>query len=153
MSAPWQQVLANVGALNNAQAPFSYWVDGDAIVGYWDVAKITSLGIASADSFDKEYRLVVKPTADGVVDFTEYHQQTEASAGAGGASMEKSFFKGKSMQKSFGMTISLGGSNKGEPTNVAGYAFDTAAIKDPLLAMLKHFGWEPKRGLFGRLFG
>lgn len=39
MSAPWQQVLANVGALNNAQAPFSYWVDGDAIVGYWDVAK------------------------------------------------------------------------------------------------------------------
>lgn len=51
------------------------------------------------------------------------------------------------------MTISLGGSSKGEPTNVAGYVFDTAAIKDPLLAMLKHFGWEPKRGLFGRLFG
>ena len=54
MTAPWQQVLANVGALNNPQAPFSYWVDRDAIVGHWCVAKITSLGIGSVDSFDKE---------------------------------------------------------------------------------------------------
>ena len=46
MTAPWQ-LLANVEALNNPQAPFSYWVDRDAIVGHWFVAKITSLGIGS----------------------------------------------------------------------------------------------------------
>ena len=45
------------------------------------------------------------------------------------------------------------GSSHGQPTPVAGYVFDTAAIKDPLLAMLEHFGWKPKRGLFGKLFG
>ena len=95
----------------------------------------------------------MRPTADGVVDFTEYHSETEGSVGTSGAFMEKSFFKGKSSQKSFGLSISLGGSSHGQPTPVAGYVFDTAAINDPLLAMLEHFGWKPKRGLFGKLFG
>ena len=95
----------------------------------------------------------MRPTADGVVDFTAYQSETEGSVGTCGASMEKTFFKGKSSQKSFGLSISLGGSSHRQPTPVAGYVFDTAAIKDPLLAMLEHFGWTPNRGLFSKLFG
>jgi hypothetical protein len=153
MATPWQQVLQQVPTLNDPQAPFSYSVSPEGVVvGFWDVAKIQMLGLAGVSTLDKEYRIDVRPTGDGEIDWTEHHGETSASAGVGGASMEKSFFKGKSTSKSFGVSVGLGGTSHGEPTNVAGYSFDTAAIKKPLLGFLEHHGWE-KKGLLGRLFG
>ncbi len=154
MTTPWQQVLEQVPTLNDPQAPFSYSVTPEGvIVGFWDVAKIQMLGLAGASTFDKEYRIDVRPTGEGEIDWAETHTEAQGSAGPGGASFEKSFFKGKSTQKSFGFQAGLGGTSHGEPTNVAGWSFDTDAIKKPLLGFLEQHGWKKKGGLLGRLFG
>jgi len=154
MASPWQQVLQQVPNLNNPQAPFSFSVTPDGmIVGFWDVAKIQMLGLAGASSFDKEYRIDVRPVGEGEVDWTEHHSEAAGSVGPGGASFSKSSFKGKSTQKSFGTTIGLGGTSHGQPTNVASWSFDTDEIKKPLIDFLAHFGWQKKKGFFGKLFG
>lgn len=154
MATPWQQVLQQVPNLNNPQAPFSYSVTPEGvIVGFWDVAKIQMLGIAGASSFDKEFRIDVRPTGDGEFDYEEHHSEAQGSVGPGGASFQKDFFKGKSTQKSFGMQIGVGGTSHGEPTNVASWSFDTDAIKGPLFGFLEHYGWTKKKGFFGKLFG
>lgn len=153
MATPWQQVLQQVPNLNNPQAPFSYSVTPEGvIVGYWDVAKIQMLGLTGASSFDKEYRIDIRPTADGEFDYDEHHSQSQGSVGSGGASFEKQMFKGKGTQKSFGMQIGVGGTSHGQPTNAAGWSFDTDAIKDPLFGFLEHYGWRKKKGFFGKLF-
>lgn len=146
MATPWQQVLAQLGSINNPQEPFSYVVEGDRIVGSWDVAKIASLGIDGANTFDKAYRIDVRPVADGKFDYTEQGREREAEAGLGGASGGISGFKGKSKSFSFGKEMGPGA----DPN--ANWSFSTDRIKDPLFGYLKHHGWEPK-GFFGRLFG
>ena len=144
MATPWRQVLAQLGSITNPHEPFSYGVEGDRIVGFWDVAKIASLGIDGANTFDKVYRIDVRPVADGKFDYTE--QGREREAGLGGASVGISGFKGKSKSFSFGKEMGPGA----DPN--ANWSFSTDRIKDPLFGYLKHHGWEPK-GFFGRLFG
>ncbi|WP_108719407.1 hypothetical protein [Miniimonas sp. S16] len=154
MATPWQQVLEQVPTLNDPQAPFSYSVTPDGvIVGFWDVAKIQMLGLTGASSFDKEFRIDVRPTGDGEIDYTETGTESSGSIGATGGSFSKSTFKGKSSQKSFGFQAGIGGSSHGEATNAAGWSFDTDAIKKPLLGFLEQHGWKQKKGFFGRLFG
>lgn len=154
MTTPWPHVLQQVQQLNDPQAPFSYSVTPEGvIVGFWDVAKIQMLGLTGASTFDKEYRVDVRPTGEGEIALEEHHAESRGSVGAGGARFEKQMFKGKSTQKSFGMQIGVGGSSHGQPTNVAGWSFDTDAIKGPLLGFLEHHGWTRKKGFFGRLFG
>jgi len=153
MAIPWQQVLEQVPALNDPQAPFSYSVTPEGvIVGFWDVAKIQMLGLTGASTFDKEYRIDVRPTAEGEIDYTETDNESSGSVGAGGASFSKSTFKGKSTQKSFGFQAGIAGSSHGQPTNAASWSFDTDAIKKPLLGFLEQQGWEKKKGFFGKLF-
>jgi len=154
MATPWQQVLEQIPSLNQPQAPFSYSVTPDGvIVGFWDVAKIQMLGLAGASTFDKEYRIDVRPTGDGEIDWDETHTEAAGSVGTAGGSFEKSVFTGKSTQKSFGFHTGLGGTSHGEPTNVASWSFDTEEIKKPLLDLLEQHGWKKKGGFFGRIFG
>lgn len=154
MATPWQQVLQQVPTLNDPQAPFSYSVTPEGvIVGFWDVAKIQMLGLAGASTFDKEYRIDVRPTGDGEIDYTEHHAEASGSVGPSGGSFQKDFFKGKSTQKSFGFSVGVAGTSHGEPTNAASWSFDTEAIKKPLLGFLEHHGWQQKKGFFGKLFG
>lgn len=154
MATPWPHLLQQVQYLNNPQSPFSYSVTPEGvIVGFWDVAKIQMLGLAGASTFDKEYRIDVRPTGDGEFDFDEHHSESRGSVGPGGGKFEKQMFKGKGTQKSFGMQIGVAGASHGQPTNVAGWSFDTDAIKEPLLGFLEHHGWAKKKGFFGKLFG
>lgn len=119
MTTPWPHVLQQVQQLNDPQAPFSYSVTPEGvIVGFWDVAKIQMLGLTGASTFDKEYRVDVRPTGEGEIALEEHHTESRGSVGAGGARFEKQMFKGKSTQKSFGMQIGVGGTSHGQPTNV-----------------------------------
>jgi hypothetical protein len=153
MATPWEQVLQQVPNLNNPQAPFSYGVTPErVIVGYWDVAKIQMLGLGGASTFSKDYRIDVRPTADGEVESVEVGNESSGSIGASGGSFQKSTFKGKSTQKSFGFEAGIGGTSHGQPTNVAGWSFDTDQIKKPLFGFLEQHGWQEKKGFFGRLF-
>lgn len=149
--APWSQVLAEAGSLNDPANPFSFGVEGDALVGYWDIAKIRMLGLVGGSAYDDAYRIDFRPVGDGVFDWNEQRSTAQGTVGIGGASGSKTTFKGKSKSFSFGAQVGVG-TNKGQPTNVATYAFNTEAIKAPALAYLERFGWTKKKGLFGRLF-
>jgi hypothetical protein len=152
MATPWQQVLQQVPSLNRNDAPFSYTVENQTIVGFWDVAKIEMLGLTGGSTLSKEYRVDVTPAGDDTVDVVERGQESESSAGSGGLSFGTSSFKGTSTEKSFGVTVGAAGSSHGEPTGVASYSFDTDAIKGPLMGLLEQHGWK-KKGLLGKLFG
>ena len=69
-------------------------------------ALAASLGIDGANTFDKVYRIDVRPVADGKFDYTE--QGREREAGLGGASVGISGFKGKSKSFSFGKEMGPG---------------------------------------------
>ncbi|HIT75708.1 MAG TPA: hypothetical protein IAA98_08995 [Candidatus Avipropionibacterium avicola] len=143
MATPWEQVLAAVPGLNSNDAPFTYAVDDGAIIGIWDVAKIETLGLTGSSTFDKGYRIVVRPAGDDKLDVTE--TSTESETGSGGASMSKSSFKGKQISMSGG--FSIGGDGSG-----GSWSFNDSEIKKPLFDFLKQHGWK-KKGLFGGIFG
>lgn len=150
---PWQDVLAHVTTLNDPQAPFSYAVDGDVIVGHWDIAKIRTLGLTSVSSYDDAYRIEIKPVDDGVFDWVEHRSTTEASAGPGKGSASVSRFRGKSVSFSFGTTVGVAGTSKGKPTPVGTWSFSTEEIKRPVMDYLESYGWNKKKGFLNRLFG
>lgn len=150
---PWPQVLANLTSLNQPETPFSYAVEDDHIVGFWDVAKIQMLGLTGASSYDQEYRIVIRPIEDGIINWTETGTKTEGSVGLGGASASKEWTSGKSKSFSGGITIGLSGTSRGKPTQVAGYSFSTDAIEQPVMAYLEHHDWVKKKGYFSQLFG
>lgn len=152
MATPWTDVLAAVPTLNDDQAPFSYGVDGETIVGTWDVAKIQMLGLAGGSTFSKDYRIEVRPAGEDTVDFTETGAESSSSASPGGLSFEKSGFTGKSTSTSFGTTAGVAGRSHDEPTAAASWSFDTDEIKNPLFDLLEQHGWK-KKGLLGKIFG
>jgi hypothetical protein len=149
-----QDLLAAVPTLNDAGQPFSYAVEGDKIVGRWDIVKATSLYPTEITHVDKDYRVEVELDADGhTYDYEDHASTTTASLDGGGLHAEKDFFKGKMKKKEF--SFEFGGVNKtDEGVSMAPvvYSFDTDKIKEPLFAFLAQHGWEKKKGFFGRLF-
>lgn len=152
-TTPWESVLAQANILNDPQVPFSYSVDGDTIVGTWDMAKITTLALTGVSGRDDSYSITFKRVADGVFDWNEKRSTREASTGKGSASASTKRFSGKSVSFSFGATASIAGTSKGESTPVAGWSFSTEEIKRPVMDFLAQHGWEKKKGFLNRLFG
>jgi hypothetical protein len=147
-------LLAAVPSLNSPEHPFTYGVEGDTIVGRWDIVRATSLYPTEVTHIDKDYRVVVELDEDKhTYDYTDHESTTTASADGGGLHGEHEVFKGKMKKKEF--SFEFGGVNKtdeGVSMNPVVYSFDTDKIKDPLFAFLEKQGWEKKKGFFGRLF-
>ena len=57
-------LLAAVPSLNDPTQPFTYAVDGQKIVGTWDIVKATSLYPTEVTHIDKAYRLEVELDQD-----------------------------------------------------------------------------------------
>lgn len=154
MTTSRAELLAAVPALNRDDQPFTYAVEGDRIVGRWDVVRATSLYPSEITHLDKDYRIEVELDDDEhTYDYTDHESTTSASADGGGVRAEKQFFKGKEKKKEF--SFQFGGVNKTKDGIGVGpvvYSFDTDKIKDPLFAFLAQHGWEKKKGFFGRLF-
>ncbi len=154
MTTPLADVLAAVPSLNDANKPFAYAVEGDTVVGSWDIVKATSLYPTELTSIDKDYRITVTfDVAKGAFDFNEVHTAATGSVDAHGASFEKSFFSGKSTSKEF--SFEFGGVNKtddGISLDPVTYSFSTKRIKEPLFTLLEQHGWHRKKGLLSGLF-
>lgn len=154
MSTSLQQLLADVPTLNNPKEPFVFTVDGNTIVGRWDIVKATTLYVSELESIDKKYTITVTlDEANGTYDFNEVQTSSEGSVKTSGASLRKEAFSGKSTSKEF--SFSFGGlrkTKKGITAMPLVYSFSTAKIKDPLFGFLKQNGWKRKKGLLGRLF-
>lgn len=154
MTTPKRELLAAVPSLNDPAEPFSYAVDGDRIVGTWDIVKATSLYPTAVEHVDKDYAITVELDEDrSTYDFEERRTTTTASLDGGGFGARKEFFRGRTTSKEFSFTF--GGVNKTEDgigVEPVVYSFDTGRIKEPLFGFLEQHGWE-KKGLLGRLFG
>jgi hypothetical protein len=153
-ATPLADLLAAVPTLNDPQQPFSYAVEGQQIVGTWDIVKATSLYPTEITHIDKSYVLTVELDEDEhTFDYQDRESETHAGADGGGVHLEKDAFKGKMKKKEF--SFEFGGVNKtDEGVSMAPvvYSFDTDKIKDPLFALLKQHGWKQKKGFFKRLF-
>lgn len=128
---PLADLLAAVASLNAPDRPFTYAVEGQRIVGTWDIVKATSLYPTEVTHIDKDYRLEVELDEDDhTFDFEDEETETSGSFEGGTLSMEKSFFRGKSKKKEF--SFELGGINKtDEGVSVAPvtYSLDTDEIR------------------------
>jgi hypothetical protein len=160
MTTPLPQLLAAVPTLDDPQEPFAFTVEGDTIVGTWDIVKATTLFPVGLDleHVDKDYRIEVTFDVEkGTYDFTEHQTSTTGSLGLDGDRVvgggEKTFFRGKSTSKSF--SFSAGGITKDEDGISAKplvYSFETSRIKDPLFGFVEQHGWTRKKGFLGGLF-
>lgn len=160
MSTPLPELLAALPALNDPKEPFVFTVDGDTIVGTWDIVKATSLYPLGKqiESIDKDYRITVSFDAGkSTYEFNEHHSSTTGSVGVDngkvGGKFEKQFFSGKSSGKSF--SWELGGVRKtddGITVAPLTYSFETSRIKEPLFTFLQHNGWSRKKGFLSGLF-
>ena len=161
MTTPLPELLTAVPTLDDPREPFVFTVDGDTIVGTWDIVKATTLYPVGLDleHVDQDYRITVSfDTEKQTYDATEHQTSTTGSLGVDGDRIvgggEKTFFKGKSSSKSFNVTF--GGITKDEDGISAAplvYSFETSRIKDPLFAFLDQHGWDRKKGFLGGLFG
>ena len=160
MTTPLHQLLAAVPALNDSREPFVYTVDGDDIVGTWDIVKATTLYPVGLDleQVDQDYRITVSLDAEKqTFDVDELQTSTTGSVGVDGGTIvgggEKTFFKGRSSSASF--SFSAGGITKDENGISAQplvYSFETSRIKEPLFTFLEQHGWKRKKGFLGSLF-
>ena len=155
MTTPLPELLAAVPTLNDPNQPFAYAVEGDTIVGTWDIVKATSLYPTEIEHVDKQYAITVEFDSEKeTFDFNEKKTSTDASIDAdGGFSFKKECFSGKSSSKEF--SFSFGGVNKtddGVSMEPVVYSFETSRIKEPLFTFLEQHGWKRKKGLLGGLF-
>lgn len=150
MTTPLAELLAQVPSLNDPAQPFTYEVDGDTIVGKWDVVRAQSLYPTEFDTIDKTFSVTIEfDEKKGTFKSKDHEKMKNSSFGTGGFSFGSESFSGTKNEKSF--SIELGGVNKTEDSvsPVLAWSFDTAKIKDPLFAFLEKNGWKRKKGLFG----
>jgi hypothetical protein len=155
VTTPLRDLLAAVPSLDNPAEPFTYAVEGDTVVGRWDIVRATSLYPDRLEHLDKDYAITVEFDEEkATYDFTERYSTTAGEVDGGGASASKSTFIGKSSKKEF--SFQFGGVNKTDEGISAGpvaYSFETSRIKDPLFSFLEQHGWKRKKGFLGGLFG
>ncbi|MFD4326033.1 hypothetical protein ACFWQC_15455 [Nocardioides sp. NPDC058538] len=148
--------------LNVSDQPFSFFAQGNQIIGWWDIAKVTSLYPTQATQADESYRLTVTINErDGTFDYNELRASTEWEVGItddgftlGG---EMQWHTGKRVEKSW--SFQFGGLNRSSTArddpevsiDPVIYSFETSRIKDPLFGWLQSHGWSHK-GLLGKLF-
>jgi hypothetical protein len=150
MTTPLPELLAQVPALNDSTQPFTFEVQGDAIVGTWDIVRAQSLYPTEFATIDKSYSVTVEfNEGKGTYKYKDREKSTNSRAGTGGFSFGTSTFSGKTSKKEF--SFELGGINKTDEgiSPVLAWSFDTSRIKTPLFAFLEQHGWKQKKGLFG----
>jgi hypothetical protein len=150
MTTPLAELLAKVPSLNVDGQPFTYTVDGDKIVGSWDIVKAKSLYPTEFKTIDKKFSVTVEfDEKKGTWKSKDRDSTSGVSVNSGGMSWGTSGFSGKKSEKSF--SFEFGGVNKTEDgiAPVLAWSFDTARIKKPLFDFLEANGWKQKKGLFG----
>jgi hypothetical protein len=155
-TTPLAQLLTQIPALNDPKQPYTYAVEGDTIVGTWNIVSAEYLGLAQKQvgKLDKDYAITIRfDEKKDRFDFSEKRvdSQTEVGVlddGKVGLSTEKSFFKGKSTSKEFSFSFGDANKTKDGISPVLSYKFETKMIKDPLFDFLKKNGWKAKSGLF-----
>lgn len=163
MPTPLVEMLPQIVTLNVPDQPFSYYAEGSQIIGWWDIAKVTSLYPTQASHVDEQYRLnVTLDESAGTYSTNETRTSSEWKATFTGDGIEiggeKEWHYGTRTEKTWSFQFgglnrsSTGGSEPEVGFQPVAYSFDTERIKDPLFAWLESHGWQRKK-LLGGLFG
>lgn len=153
-------MLPQIVALNVADQPFSFYAEGNRIVGWWDIAKISTLYPDQANQADQTYRLTVTlDEARGTFDYNETRQSATWGTGYnedGFRSIGKAHSSGKRIEKGFSFTLGRARDeqdtpNDSQPTGPAAYRFKEDQIKRPLFEWLQQHGWSHQDAI-GRFF-
>lgn len=150
MTTPLPDLLAQVATLNDPAQPFTYSVQGNTIVGAWDIVRAKSLYPNEFKTIDKKYSITVEfDEKKSTYKYKDREKSSGMSLGGGGLHFEANTFSGKETKKQF--SFEFGGVNKTDEgiSPVLAWSFDTSKIKTPLFAFLEANGWTHKRGLFG----
>jgi len=152
MTTPLPELLAKVATLNDPANPFTYEVDGDKIVGKWDIVRAQSLYPTEFSTIDKKFSVIITLNeGKGTWKPRETDSESGLQVDGDGISLGGSVgsFSGKRTQKSF--SFEFGGINntKDGLSPVLAWSFDSDKIKKPLFAFLEENGWKRKKGLFG----
>lgn len=154
-------MLPQIVTLNVPDQPFSFYAQGNQIIGWWDIAKVTSLFPAQAGQVDQTYRLTVTLNEGrGTFDYNE----TRSSATWGAGYTDEGFpvhgaarSSGKRIEKTFSFTFGRGekdhaGAEDARPavTQVP-YCFKQEEIKGPLFEWLQTHGWNHQNAI-GKFF-
>ena len=99
---PIAELLAAVPSLDDPTQPFTYAVEGNKIVGRWDIVRATSLYPTAVEHVDKKYQLIVELDEDEhTYDFDEKKTSSHVEVDGGGLHFGTEGFKGKSTSKEF----------------------------------------------------
>lgn len=158
MATPLPELLARVGELNDPASPFDFSVQGERIIGTWDIAHVQYVALLGAGQIDQEYRIEVEFQPDeATYSLDETHTTSEVAGGisSGGLSFggSKSTFKGTQKRFTFGAVAGAVVNTPEGTGHAATWAFSTDRIKEPLEGFLEANGWTRRKGFFGRLFG
>jgi hypothetical protein len=155
-TTPLAQLLTEVPTINDPKQPYTYAVDGQTVVGTWNIVSAQYLDLvgANAGHIDQNYKITVTfNEKKDRFDFVETRVNSSSSVGVTpdgqvGIGAEKSFFKGKSSSKEFSFTFGDVNKTKDGVSPVLSYKFETKLIKEPLFDFLKKNGWKPKSSFF-----
>jgi hypothetical protein len=158
MATPLPDLLARVGELNDPASPFVYAVEGDRIVGTWDIAHVQYVALLGAGQIDQEYRIEVQFQPDAATySFDETHVTSDFGGGlsSGGFHLggSKTWVRGKQKRFTFGGVAGMIVNTPEGTGHAATWTFSTDRIKEPLVAFLGSHGWTRRKGFLSRLFG
>lgn len=136
MPTPLAELLPQIVTLNVDTQPFSYYAEGNQIIGWWDVAKAVRLNLVGLDQIDETYRL--KVTLDeraGTYRSVDFSRNISFRGGASTGYDDDS----------------IGGVGLFETRQPKSWHLQPERIKEPLFGWLHEHGWQQKRflGLFG----
>lgn len=147
-----QTTLQSAASLNSPEVPYVFTVEGDTLVGKWDITNSRWFAPAAIRDTERDYKITVTfDETKGTYKTSEETGSFESYAGIGGVGGSYTKFKGTVItSKSFERGI---GGEKSESVGVNDIRFDVSQIKNPLNAFLEQQGWKKQKGFFASLFG
>jgi hypothetical protein len=144
-------------ALNSADKPYLIKVEGNQIVGTWNIVDADWIGIASANHLDKDYTITVDlDETKHEYDYSDVLKSTSGGLSGGGLSFGKTYEKGKIWDYEGTIDFGVGVNKAKNPEKIVApivYTFNNSDIKKPILETLRQAGWKQKKGFWGKLFG
>lgn len=135
-------MLPQIVTLNVPAQPFSYYAQGNQIVGWWDIGKVADLFPTQVVEVDQTYRLTVTLNAGrGAFDYNETRNSVTWGTGytdEGFRTHGKDRSTGKRIRKDFSFTFGM--PEKAASAQVP-YRFQEEKIKGPLFEWLQRHGW------------
>lgn len=141
-----EQILANATSmLNKPENPWEVKVENDQIIATWKWMDATFFSPTQISEEVKQFKFIVTLLDNGKWKEKDIINESTASVNGNGLNLNKSFFVGKSFNKS--VTIGLGKNNDTGDVGVQKFSFDSTKIKEPIRDFLKNCGWK-KKGFF-----